>query len=109
MTPPTERIRLERTLAAVRAALPDDERAEFNAVIDSTNVAELPHTFEYWYRRAVLNAAGLLERIKAGQGSGNGSGIPFDEAFPHARERWEQARRGARRKGPCSRRARSRA
>jgi hypothetical protein len=88
-------VHLDRTIAAVREALPADERGEFIAVIDSTNVSELPHTFEYWYRRAVLNAAGLLERMKAGQGTGDGSGVPFDEAFPGARERWEQDRRVA--------------
>lgn len=78
-------IDLPRTIAAVRQALPEAEREEFTAVIDSVNVAELPHTFEFWFRRAAVNQVpGLRARIAAGRGSGTGDTVPFEEAFPDA-------------------------
>jgi hypothetical protein len=73
-------VHLERTIGAVREALPADERAEFAAVIDSIAVVELPSTFEYWYRRAVLaQVPGLAERIAAGT---TGPTVPIQEVIP---------------------------
>ena len=85
-------VRLPRTIAAVREALPEDEVAEFNAAMESANADELTETFNNWFPRAVLNKAGLLERIKAGERLATGNGIPVDEAFPGLRERWERER-----------------
>lgn len=92
----SDQVRLERTIAAVRDALPTGEREEFTTIIDSTNVAKLPHTFEHWYRRALINSvSGLRERIASGLGSGVGGGIDFDEAFPRARKRWDARKHAA--------------
>jgi hypothetical protein len=85
-------VRLDRTIAAVREALPEDEVAEFTAAIESADVDELPETFKYWFLIAVLNKAGRLESFRSGQSQATGNGIPFDEAFPGYRERWEQER-----------------
>jgi len=85
-------VRLDRTIAGVREALPEDEVAEFNAAIESANIDELPETFRYWFMIAVLNKAGRLEAFRSGESQATGNGIPFDEAFPGYRERWEQGR-----------------
>lgn len=85
-------VRLDRTIAAVRAELPEDEVAEFDEVMETTTVAVLPQAFERWFHRAVLNKVGVLEKIKAGRFLPAADAIPIDEAFPGARERWEAAR-----------------
>lgn len=85
-------VRLDRTIAAVREALPEDEVAEFTAAIESAPSDRLKETFDHWFARAALNKAGLLADIKAGVSHATGNGIPFDEAFPGYRERWEQQR-----------------
>jgi hypothetical protein len=90
MTYPT--VRLDRTIAAVRAALPEEEVPGFNAAMESVLVADLPQTFERWFLRAALNKAGLLDQWFGGPSRATGTGIPVDEAFPGLRERWEQER-----------------
>ncbi|MEY9864236.1 hypothetical protein ABH935_009891 [Catenulispora sp. GAS73] len=85
-------VHLKRTVDAVRAALPEDELAEFDADMASTTDDEPQRTFERWFARAVLNEAGLLADIKAGISHATGKGIPVDEAFPGLRERWERER-----------------
>ena len=76
-------VHLPRTIAAVREALPSADAEEFSAVVDSTEVVELPGVFEHWWRRAVLNQrAGLLERIEAGRGSGTGRSVAVEDVFP---------------------------
>ena len=85
-------VHLPRTREAVRAALPEDELAEFDADMESTTDDEPQRTFDRWYARAVLNKAGHLADIKAGISRVTGNGIPFDEAFPGYRERWERER-----------------
>jgi hypothetical protein len=87
-------VHLERTIGAVREALPADERAEFDAVMDSTAVVELPHTFEYWYRRAVINQVpGLRQRIAAGTAPGRT--VPAEEVIPGFAERLAAHRNAA--------------
>lgn len=82
-TPGITRVHLERTIDAVYGALPEDERAEFSAVMNSTVVAELPHAFEYWFRRAVLaQVPGLAERLATGRGSSRGGGVPIEQVIP---------------------------
>jgi hypothetical protein len=85
-------VRLARTIAAVREALPEDEVAEFNAAMETTDADEWRQTFDYWFPRAVLNKAGLLERVKAGERLATGNGLGVDQAFPGLRERWERER-----------------
>lgn len=85
-------VHLERTQEAVRAALPEDELAEFDADMASTTDEEPERTFERWFRRAVLNEAGLLADIKAGISHATGPLISAEEAFPGMRERWERER-----------------
>ena len=58
-------VRLPRTIAAVREALPEDEVAEFNAAIEAALIDELPETFKYWFMIAVLNKAGRLEDFRS--------------------------------------------
>ena len=84
-------VHLDRTIAAIRAALPEEEVADFDAAMESAG-ADDQKTFERWFARAVLNEAGLLADIKAGISHATGKGIPVDEAFPGLRERWEQER-----------------
>ncbi|MEZ0113010.1 hypothetical protein ABH920_007035 [Catenulispora sp. EB89] len=84
------KVHLDRTIAAVREALPEDEVDEFNAAMETTEADEWRQTFERWFHRAVLQKAGLLADIKAGISHATGDGIPFDEAFPGYRERWER-------------------
>lgn len=75
-------VHLERTIDAVRQALPEAEAREFIAIIESVNVAELPHTFEYWWRRAVIaQVPGLAERIAAGR-LASGRGVPAEDVIP---------------------------
>lgn len=85
-------VHLPRTREAVRAALPEDELAEFDADMEAMTDDDPQRTFEKWFARAVLNKAGRLADIKAGISHATGNGIPADEAFPGLRERWEQAR-----------------
>ena len=85
-------VHLDRTVEAVRAALPEDEVAEFDAAMAATSDDEPQRTFDRWFARAVLNEAGLLADIKAGISHATGKGIPVDEAFPGLRERWERER-----------------
>ncbi|WP_370368821.1 hypothetical protein [Catenulispora sp. GP43] len=85
-------VRLDRTIVAVREALPEDEVAEFNAAIESAHIDDLQKTFGYWFIIAVLNKAGRLEAFRSDRSLATGNGIPFDEAFPGYRERWEQER-----------------
>ncbi|MEY9891573.1 hypothetical protein ABIA35_005951 [Catenulispora sp. MAP12-49] len=85
-------VRLPRTIAAVREALPEDEVAEFNAAIEAALIDELPETFKYWFMIAVLNKAGRLEDFRSNRSLATGHGIPVDEAFPGLRERWERER-----------------
>lgn len=94
-TPGITHVRLDRTIDAVYAALPENERGEFSAVMRSTVVAELPHAFEYWFRRAVLaQVPGLAERIKTTGRSSRGEGVPIGQVIPD----WE-ARLAAHRAG----------
>ena len=86
------RVHLDRTAEAVRAALPEDELAEFDADMASTTDEQPERTFERWFRRAVLNEAGLLADIKAGISHATGPLISAEEAFPGVRERWERMR-----------------
>ena len=86
------RVHLDRTVTAVREALPEDELAEFDADMASETDDEPQRTFDRWFARAVLNKAGLLADIKAGISHATGKGIPAEEAFPGLRERWEQKR-----------------
>lgn len=85
-------VQLDRTIAAVREALPENEVAEFNAAIESAHIDELQQTFGYWFIIAVLNKAGRLEAFRSDQSLATGNGIPFDQAFPGYRERWERER-----------------
>lgn len=85
-------VQLDRTIAAVREALPEDEVAEFNAAIESALYEDLQKTFRYWFMIAVMNKAGRLEAFRSNRRLATGNGIPADEAFPGARERWEQGR-----------------
>lgn len=76
------RVHLDRTIAAVRAALPEPLAAEFSAVMDSIEVVELPSTFEYWYHRAIVaQVPGLSERVAAGRLS-TGRGVPAEDVLP---------------------------
>jgi hypothetical protein len=85
-------VHLKRTPEAVRAALPEDELAEFDASMASAG-ADDKKTFERWFARAVLNEAGLLADIKAGISHATGPLIPADEVLsPRLRELWEQER-----------------
>lgn len=85
-------VHLERTIGAVREALPAGERAEFDAIVNSTAVVELPSAFEYWYRRAVIaQVPGLAKRIAAGT---TGPTVPIEDVIPD----WE-ARLAAHRTG----------
>lgn len=94
-TPGITHVRLERTIDAVYAALPEEERGEFSAVMRATVVAELPHAFEYWYRRAVLaQVPGLAERIETTGRSSRGGGVPIEEAIPGFAERLAAHRAG---------------
>jgi hypothetical protein len=87
------RVQLERTIGAVREALPEAERAEFTAVMDSVEVVELPSTFEYWYRRAVIaQVPGLRERIATGQA---GPIVPIEQVVPDFAERLAARRNAA--------------
>lgn len=83
-------VQLDRTIAAVRAALPEEEVADFTAAIESVHCDELGKTFNYWFAIAALNKAGLLEDFMSERSLATGTGIPFDEAFPGYLERWEQ-------------------
>jgi hypothetical protein len=85
-------VHLDRTVEAVRAALPEDELAEFDADMAAMTDDDPQRTFDRWFARAVLNEAGLLADIKAGISHATGEGIPVDEAFPGLRERWERLR-----------------
>jgi hypothetical protein len=92
MAQSTVAVQLDRTIAAVRDALREGEVAEFTAAIETTRVDMLQRTFEYWFLRAALNKAGVLEEWTSGRSLATGDGVPFDEAFPGYRERWEQER-----------------
>ena len=96
-TPGITHVRLERTIDAVYAALPEGDRAEFSAVMRATVVAELPHAFESWYRRAVLaQVPGLADRINATGRSSRGEGVPVEEVIPDFAERLAAHRAGRR-------------
>lgn len=83
--------RVPATIVGVRDALPEAEAAEFMAVIESTNVTEFRHTFEYWYRRAVINRVpGLRERISAGHGRDAERTIPIEQVIPGFWEEYER-------------------
>ena len=86
------RVHLDYTVEAVRAALPEDEVADFDAAMASTTDEEPERTFERWFVRAVMNKSGRLAEIKAGISLATGPFIPAEEAFPGLRERWELAR-----------------
>jgi hypothetical protein len=85
-------VHLDRTAEAVRAALPEDELAEFDADMAAMTDDDPQRTFDRWFARAVLNEAGLLADIKAGISHATGPLISAEEAFPGVRERWERER-----------------
>jgi hypothetical protein len=86
-------VHLERTVDAVRAALPEDEIADFDADMASTTDDEPQRTFDRWFARAVLNEAGLLADIKAGISHATGPLIPADVVLGVGwQERCEQLR-----------------
>jgi hypothetical protein len=89
-------VELPRTIGAVKEALPPAEAAEFAAVVESTEVVELPGVFEHWYRLAVLSQVpGLRERISSGRGSGTGNTVPAEEVFPGFEQRLADRRAAA--------------
>ncbi|MFD0637190.1 hypothetical protein ACFQ9X_42120 [Catenulispora yoronensis] len=60
--------------------------------METTHVDEWQRTFTHWFIIAALNKAGMLEAVRSDQSMATGEGIPFDEAFPGYRERWEKER-----------------
>lgn len=90
------KVQLPRTIAAVEAALPASEAAEFIAVVRSTEVVELPGVFEHWWRLAAMSSVpGLREHIAAGRGSGTGNAVPAEDVFPGFDQMLEQRRAAA--------------
>ncbi len=60
-------VRMPRTIHAVRVALPQELRAQFNEEMET---GEQPATFEHWWARAIIQSSprttALLEQARTG-------------------------------------------
>ncbi|MET7305032.1 hypothetical protein [Embleya sp. NPDC005575] len=75
-------VTLPNTLAEIRAALPEERRAEFDKTIGETPLDELPRVAVLHYAlpdEARAEDDALMDRIQAGDFSGlvNADGTPF--------------------------------
>lgn len=75
-------VRLPRTIAAVRRALPEERRAEFAAEMEN---GEQPATFEAWWMRAVVYSSPRTMELIAQSKAGTLKTVPAEQVFG---DRW---------------------
>ena len=78
-------VAMPRTIAAVRAALPTEQRAKFAAEMES---GEQPATFETWWMRAVVYSSPRTMELIAQSRAGTLKTVPASEVFG---DRWTAA------------------
>jgi hypothetical protein len=75
---PRPLVRVAKNLKAVRAALPEDQRAQFDTEIAT---GPMPETFERWWMRAIEATAPSIQAAYARIAAGTWSSTPAEEFF----------------------------
>ena len=77
----SDRVSLPRTIKAVRAALPEDMRAQFMAELEDADAGGLALVLDTWWTRAVVWNSPKTMGAFASMRAGTWRGIPADEVF----------------------------
>lgn len=73
---------LPRTIRAIRAALPDDKRAQFVLELDDSEAGSLVNVVERWHTRALVwSNPKAMAKLAAGD-AGRLTFVPIEQVFP---------------------------
>ena len=76
------RVRLPRTIKAIRTALPAEKRAQFAAELDDSEAGGLANVVDRWWTRAVVWSSPKAMASLAAADAGQLTFVPIEEVFP---------------------------
>lgn len=72
-------VRIPRTIAGVRAALDADDRAEFQAELERTEIPQIADVVASWWSKAVVDASPVASAAFARLDAGTWEGVPIEQ------------------------------